>query len=72
MVVLQALLDRHAMLRLRVDDDGAGQWSLTVPEAGSVDAGDCLHTVDELSDETLVAARSRLNPAAGLMLACCG
>ena len=38
-VVLQALLDRHAMLRLRVEDDGAGGWSLTVPEAGSVDAG---------------------------------
>ncbi len=37
-VVVQALLDRHAMLRLRVDDDGAGGWSLTVPEAGSVDA----------------------------------
>ena len=37
-VVLQALLDRHAMLRLCVDDDGAGGWSLTVPEAGSVDA----------------------------------
>ena len=37
-VVLQALLDRHAMLRLRVDDDGAGGWSLTVPEPGSVDA----------------------------------
>ena len=37
-VVLQALVDRHAMLRLRVDDDGAGGWSLTVPEAGSVDA----------------------------------
>ena len=36
-VVLQALLDRHAMLRLRVDDSdvqGAGGWSLTVPEAG--------------------------------------
>ena len=31
--VLQALLDRHAMLRLRVDD-GAGGWSLTVPEPG--------------------------------------
>ena len=31
-------LDRHAMLRLRVDDDGAGGWSLTVPEVGSVDA----------------------------------
>ena len=37
-VVLQALLDRHAMLRLRVDDDGAGGWSLQVPEPGSVDA----------------------------------
>ena len=33
-VVLQALLDRHAMLRLRVDDDGTGGWSLQVPEAG--------------------------------------
>jgi len=27
-----------------------------------------LHTVDELTDEALVAARSRLNPAAGVML----
>ena len=67
-VVLQAVLDRHAMLRLRVDDDGAGGWSLTVPEAGSVDAEDCLHIVDVLSDEAVVAARSRLNPAAGAML----
>ena len=33
-VMVQALLDRHAMLRLRVDDDGAGGWSLQVPEAG--------------------------------------
>ena len=56
------------MLRLRVDDDGAGGWSLTVPEAGSVDAAACLHTVDVLSDEALVEARSRLNPAAGVML----
>ena len=30
-VVLQALLDRHAMLRLRVEDDGAGGWSLRCP-----------------------------------------
>ena len=37
-MLLQALMDRHAMLRLRVDDDGAGGWSLIVPEAGSVDA----------------------------------
>ena len=67
-VVLQALLDHHAMLRLRVDDDGAGGWSLTVPEAGSVEARACLHTVDVLSDEAVVGARSRLNPAAGVML----
>ncbi|MGH3579861.1 MAG: condensation domain-containing protein, partial [Mycobacterium sp.] len=68
LVVLQALLDGHAMLRLRVDDDGAGEWALTVPEPGSVDAGACLQSVDVLSDEALVAARSRLDPAAGVML----
>ena len=67
-VLLQALLDRHAMLRLRVDDDGVGGWSLTVPEAGSVDARKCLQSVEALSDEALVGARSRLNPAAGVML----
>ena len=67
-VVLQALLDRHAMLRLRVDDDGAGGWSLTVPEPGSVEARGCLHAVDVLSDAALVEARSRLNPGAGVML----
>ena len=67
-VVLQALVDRHAMLRLRVDDDGAGGWSLQVPEVGAVDARGCLHAVDMLSDEALVKARSLLNPAAGVML----
>ena len=67
-VVLQALLDRHAMLRLRAEDDGAGGWSLQVPEPGSVDARGCLQAVDVLSDEALVGARSRLNPAAGAML----
>ena len=67
-VTLQALLDRHAMLRLRVDDDGAGGWSLTVPEAGSVDARGCLQSVEVLSDAALVEARSRLNPVAGAML----
>ena len=67
-VVVQALVDRHAMLRLRVDDDGVGGWSLTVPEAGSVDARGGLQAVEVLSDEVVVEARSRLNPAAGLML----
>jgi glycopeptidolipid biosynthesis protein len=67
-VLLQALLDRHAMMRLRVDDDGAGGWSLTVPEVGSVDAVACLQSVDVVSDEALIKTRSRLNPAAGAML----
>ncbi|MFY2860758.1 condensation domain-containing protein, partial [Mycobacterium sp. THU-M104] len=65
--LLQALLDRHAMLRLRVDED-AGTWSLTVPEPGSVDARDCLQTVDVLSDAAVIEARSRLDPAGGVML----
>ncbi|WP_227371231.1 condensation domain-containing protein, partial [Mycobacterium fragae] len=67
-VLLQALLDRHAMLRARVHDDGVGWWTLTVPEVGSVDAGACLQSVDVLSDEALIKARSRLNPAGGVML----
>ncbi|ORB10749.1 condensation domain-containing protein, partial [Mycobacterium noviomagense] len=67
-VLLQALLDRHAMLRARVNDDGDGRWTLTVQEPGSVQAANCLHTVDTLSDEALIRARSRLNPAAGVIL----
>ncbi len=67
-IVLQALVDRHGMLRLRVDDDAAGGWSLQVPERGSVRAEDCLRSVDALSDEALLDARSRLNPATGAML----
>ena len=67
-VLLQALIDRHPMLRLRVVDDGAGGWSLDVPEPGTVEARGCMHTVEALSEEALVAARSRLNPAAGAML----
>ncbi|EUA32869.1 hypothetical protein I553_9091 [Mycobacterium xenopi 4042] len=33
--------------------------------AGSVDALGCLHIVEVLSDEALIEARSRLDPAAG-------
>ncbi|WP_456320139.1 amino acid adenylation domain-containing protein [Mycolicibacterium sarraceniae] len=68
-VLLQALLDRHAMLRLRVEEDGSGSCSFDVPEPGSVDARACLQSVDVLSDEAVVAARSRLNPANGVMVA---
>ncbi|GFG50516.1 non-ribosomal peptide synthetase [Mycolicibacterium agri] len=66
--LLQALLERHAMLRLRADDDGAGGWALHVPEPASVDAQKYVQTVAEISDVALVEARSRLNPAAGVML----
>jgi amino acid adenylation domain-containing protein/non-ribosomal peptide synthase protein (TIGR01720 family) len=66
--MLQALLDRHAMLRLQVDTHAAGGWTLTVPEPGSVDARSCLYTVEELTDDAVVTARSRLDPATGRML----
>ncbi|OBF13599.1 non-ribosomal peptide synthetase [Mycobacterium sp. ACS4331] len=67
-VVLQALLDRHGALRLQVREGGAGGWSLGVPEAGLLDAAPLVHTVDVLTREALLDARSRLNPAAGVML----
>ncbi|WP_254902484.1 condensation domain-containing protein, partial [Mycobacterium simiae] len=63
-IVLQALLDHHAMLRLRVADG----WSLRVPQAGAVDAQSCVRVVDRYSDQALAQARARLNPAAGIML----
>ena len=66
--VLQALVDRHPMLRLLVADDDDGGWTLLVPEQGAVDARDCLRTVPALSAEAMVAARERLCPAAGVML----
>ncbi|MFY1599776.1 condensation domain-containing protein, partial [Micromonospora sp. WMMD737] len=65
--VLQAVLDRHAMLRLRVDDS-TGTWALHVPEPGTVDARNCLHTIDTLTDDAVAHARSQLNPRTGTML----
>ncbi|WP_264024733.1 condensation domain-containing protein, partial [Mycolicibacterium pyrenivorans] len=62
-VVLQALLNRHGMLRARADG-----VRLHVPEPGAVDAQRCVLVVDELSEEALLSARSRLSPAAGVML----
>lgn len=67
-MVLQALVDRHAMLRLRVERDGTGGWSFHIPEPGSVWAQDCLQAVDALTDDALLDARSRLNPFTGAML----
>ena len=55
------------MLRLRVDDDG-GRRSLVVPETESVATAGCVTSVDVISDDALVAARSRLHPASGVMV----
>ncbi|WP_156623196.1 non-ribosomal peptide synthetase, partial [Mycobacterium sp. 1164966.3] len=65
-VLVQALLDRHAMLRAHVEDEAAG--TLMVPEVGAIDARERVHTVDVVSDEVLVDARARLDPGAGVML----
>ncbi|MUM30254.1 condensation domain-containing protein, partial [Mycolicibacterium sp. CBMA 295] len=67
--VLQALLDRHATLRMRAETDPSGGWSLNVPDKGAVDARDCLSTIEGLSDEELVAALSQLDPAASILRA---
>ncbi|WP_166659120.1 non-ribosomal peptide synthetase [Labedaea rhizosphaerae] len=68
---LQQLLDHHDMLRLRVHDD----WSLHVPEPGSVTATDCLQRMDvegaDFTELVATAARlalDRLDPARGLVL----
>ncbi|MCV7075529.1 amino acid adenylation domain-containing protein, partial [Mycobacterium szulgai] len=66
-VLLQALLDRHPMLRSRVED-AAGAWSLNVGPPGGVDARHCVRSVTAISDEALVAARQQLDPGAGVML----
>lgn len=63
-VLLQGLLDRHAMLRLSVAGDG----TVTTGEVGSVHAARCVHTVDEISEAALAEARSRLDPGTGAVL----
>ena len=53
-------------LRLRADSDrdgdGAGGWSLTVPDVGTVNARACLQIVEVLDDEALVTARVTVEP----------
>ncbi|KMS70850.1 non-ribosomal peptide synthetase [Streptomyces viridochromogenes] len=61
--VLQAVLDRHDMLRARLTDQ------LVVPAEGAVRASDLLSEVrDAALDDQLAAAVARLEPAAGRML----
>ncbi|MFD4259397.1 non-ribosomal peptide synthase/polyketide synthase [Streptomyces sp. NPDC058534] len=71
---LQAVLDRHDALRMRV----AADWTIEIPEPGSVTPADCLVRFDAVRlDESAVraavteqawAARARLAPADGRML----
>jgi len=76
--LLQALLDRHDMLRARLLLAG-GQWSMQVEPAGAVAASQCLARVDAagwddetarqaIVDREAAAAIARLAPQAGLML----
>ncbi|NUP22202.1 MAG: non-ribosomal peptide synthetase, partial [Streptomyces sp.] len=61
--VLQAVLDRHDMLRARLTD------KLVVPAEGAVRASELLSQVrDAVLDDQLAAAVARLDPAAGRML----
>nr|AJV88375.1 MfnC [Streptomyces drozdowiczii] len=74
---VQALLDHHDALRLRLERDGE-RWSLHVPPAGAVSAHDCLRRVDiggadgaghaALRAAETRAAQDRLSPDTGVMV----
>lgn len=76
--VLQALLDHHHALRLRLSRaPDAGPWSLAIEPAGRVAASSCLQRVrpdslgDALSSQVRAlthAAIARLDPEAGVMV----
>ncbi|GAB3214056.1 non-ribosomal peptide synthetase [Marinactinospora endophytica] len=75
---LQEVLDRHAMLRARLDSDADGTWRLTAPPEGTVPAERILRRVpatglDDAGLRALVraeaaAAQAGLDPAAGDMV----
>src|SRR5580704_16765287 len=75
---LQAVLDHHDALRLRLEAVGEGEWKLEVAPAGAVDAGACLRRIDiggldagareACICEHARAAESRLLPAAGVLV----
>ena len=76
--VLQALLDHHDALRLRlVGASDSAEWSLEIPEPGTIKTAGCVRRV-EVSGlgqggrlacmvEQAQAAQARLEPEAGLM-----
>ena len=77
---LQAVLDHHDALRLRLMAavGGDGEWRLEVAPAGAVAAGSCLRRIDvgavdgaglrERLAEEAQAAEGRLSPSAGVMV----
>src|SRR5262249_10673478 len=77
-LALQAVLDHHDALRLRLDEAGEGEWKLEVAPVGAVGAAACIRRID-IGDldagareacicEQARAAESRLSPAAGEMV----
>src|SRR6266545_4350417 len=76
---LQAVLDHHDALRLRVDvAGGPGEWKLEVAPSGAVLAADCIRRIDICGldvaareaciCEQTQAAVGRLSPASGMMV----
>ncbi|HYP63084.1 MAG TPA: condensation domain-containing protein, partial [Acidocella sp.] len=76
---LQAVLDHHDALRLRlVRAADAGAFSLEVAACGAIDAQTCLHRIDSAGvgeearrsriEAQAQAAQRRLNPSCGVML----
>ncbi|MFE2168028.1 amino acid adenylation domain-containing protein, partial [Streptomyces sp. NPDC059447] len=73
---LQAVLDRHDALRLRLTSPVPGLWTQEVPAPGAVDAADVVTrvTVPAGADratvlaEQIAAARARLRPETGLVV----
>jgi aspartate racemase len=75
---LQAVLDSHDLLRLRLERSAEGNWSLQIPPPGSVAAAACLECRDltgldasarrEQMQSAAQAAQERLDPGAGRVL----
>ncbi|MEU6127138.1 amino acid adenylation domain-containing protein, partial [Streptomyces sp. NPDC047123] len=66
--LLQALFDRHAMLRSRAADTAQGEPAdLLVRPPGSVDAADHITVVDAFDEASFTRALRRLDPRRGAM-----
>ncbi|WP_098898678.1 amino acid adenylation domain-containing protein [Streptomyces sp. st77] len=73
--VLQAVLDRHDALRIRLTTPAPGLWSMETLPPGAVSASDVLSRAVPVAGEAdtsltaqIVAARERLRPEDGLMV----